>query len=387
METESKIKNNFSKIKDYVAKRNNVAFKTKLLVRGSVLVIFLLASILISALLIKDSPVNVIAYLFDGAFARPTKLLFDAAILLGFGVAIVPCFKMKYWNMGANGQVVMGSVIAIVLMKNLGSWAAKSGLNNAILLILMFILAIIFSVIWAVIPGIFKAYFNTNETLFTLMMNYVAVGILNYVNIVLSNGNSSTGQINFITQAGWLVGSNTNLGYLITIGIIIIISILSIIYMRKTKEGYEINVVGDSIMTAKYVGMDTRKIIIRTTALSGIITGIMAFLLVCAINHSAANTYAQTSFNGILVTWLANFNPLSMGAISLLFSFLNNGMSKVASAGGLGSNDIVYFVFGLVFFSILLSEFLIRYKINYKKIEEKINKKRKDSSVEEGALK
>ena len=383
METGNKFKESILSIKNYISKRNTVSKRAAIQIRILMVLLSLIISILISAVIIKDSPIKVIVYLFDGAFSRPTKFLFDASVLLGFGIAIIPCFKMKYWNMGANGQVVIASAFIIILMKNLGTWASHSGFNNFILVLLMLLVSILASVIWAVIPGIFKAYFNTNETLFTLMMNYVAVGILNYVNIVLSNGNSSTGQINFITQAGWLVGSNTNLGYIVTILIVIIMSVLVMGYMQLTKHGYEISVVGDSAKTAKYVAMDTKRIIIRTTALSGLITGVMAFLLVTAINHSANNVYAQTSFNGILVSWLANFNPVNMGLISMLFSFLNNGMSKVTSSGGLGSSDLVYFVFGLIFFSILVSEFMLRYKVDYRKLEmkwkyrkEKLNKKK-----------
>lgn len=374
METENKFKTYINDIKSYFKTRFDVTKRTAIAIRVGMIIFALVVSILISALIIRDNPLTVIGYMFDGAFSRPTKLFYDAAILLGFGIAILPCFRMKYWNMGANGQLVVASVVCIVLMKNMGPWAAQGGFNNFVLIALMFICAVLASVIWAVIPAIFKAYFNTNETLFTLMMNYVAIGILNYVNIILSNGNSSTGEINFYTQAGWLTGTNTWLGYVVTIAIILTIAILISGYISLTKEGYEIVLLGDSIKTAQYAAMDTKAIIIRTCTLSGIITGIMGFLIVSAINHSATNEFATVSFNGILVSWLAAFDPLAMTSISVLFSFLTNGMSKVTSAGGLGSNDLVNLIFGLVFFSILLAEFFVKYKIDYQKLQVKYEK-------------
>ena len=119
------------------------------------------------------------------------------------------------------------------------------------------------------------------------------------------------------------------------------------------------------------------------------IIGIMAFFLVSAINHSATNAYASISFNGILVSWLANFNPLTMGSVSLLFSFIENGMSKVTSAGGLGSNDLVNLVFGLIFFSILVAEFFVRYKVDYKELEKSFKERRekykKEKQTTEGS--
>ena len=347
-----------------------------LIVLGAVLTSFIV-SVLLSAVIIKENPFTVISYIFEGAFARPTKLLFDAIILLAFGVAIIPCFKMKYWNMGANGQVIVASIISMLIMRGMEDFGKEGAFNNVVVIVVMLIASIAGSMIWAQVPAMFKALFNTNETLFTLMMNYVAAGVLTFVNVALSNGNSSTGRLNSASHVGWIVGDNITIGYWVVIFTVILIAMITYIYMSKTKHGFEAIVLGDSYKTAKYVSMDTKIIINRTTLISGVITGILGFLLVSAINQSATNSYATISFNAILIGWMSNFNPLVMMILSLFLSFMTNGMNEVTAMGGLGSSDLVNLVFGLIFFAILASEFFIKYKVSKsKKINDFLTKRR-----------
>jgi simple sugar transport system permease protein len=296
---------------------------------------------------------------------------------------------MKYWNMGANGQVLVGALVSIVLMFYLDDFAVKSSLNNVLLIVLMLVCSIIVSVIWGVIPAIFKVYFNTNETLFTLMMNYIAAGLVSYINYVLAGGTKeSPGVINPDTKSGWLPVVMDK--YFIPIVIIIAITVVIYFYMKKTKQGYEISVVGDSINTAKYVGMNTKKIIIRTLIVSGIICGIIGFIYASAINKSIdKNTCGSLGFTAILVAWLANFSPIIMAGISFLLAFLTLGTSKVSSTYRLGNNDLSNVIIGLIFFAILICEFFIRFKIKfnhdnefYKSIS-KIFKKNKDGGIEQ----
>ena len=133
--------------------------------------------------------------------------------------------------MGANGQVLMGALVSIVLMFYLNDFAAKSSMNNVLLIILMLLSSIIVSVIWAVIPAIFKVFFNTNETLFTLMMNYIAAGLVSYINYVLAQGKKeSPGIINSATESGWMPTIiNT---YFLPIVIILVLTALIYFYMK-----------------------------------------------------------------------------------------------------------------------------------------------------------
>lgn len=349
---------------------------------GSVVLSFLLA-LALAAIIIKADYLKVLKTLFKGAFINTWKLFKDACILLGFGIAIVPAFKMKYWNMGSNGQVLIGSLMSVVVMFYLGPWAAENGANNFMLIALMLLVSIVSSIIWAVIPAIFKVFFKTNETLFTLMMNYIAAALVAYVNYMLAKGKQEApGVINGSTHAGWLWVENfTNLQYLIPIVVVILMTVFIWFYMSKTKHGYEVTVVGDSINTAKYVGMPTRKIIIRTLILSGLMCGILGFLYTSSINHSVNPTACGSlGFTGILVAWLCNFNPILMAVISFFLAFLTNGTSKVSSSFRLGSNDLSNVVIGIIFFSILISEFFIRYRIKFN--SDFFQKKEKDPKEE-----
>lgn len=346
-----------------IIRRNDLPkWKANVIRISAVLLSFLIAMGL-SSLIIKENYFSVIGTLFYGAFINPWKLFRDAAILLCFGIAILAPFKMKYWNMGANGQVLIGSLVAVIFMFYLGPWAAKAKINNFLLLVIMFIGSVLASTIFAVIPAIFKVYFKTNETLFTLMTNYIAAGLVAYVNFILAKGKQEApGVINLSTQAGWLPPLFNQ--YIIPILIVILITAFIWFYMAKTKHGYEVTVVGDSINTAKYVGMDTKKIIIRTLILSGVICGILGFLYASAMNHcTSPDACGSLGFTGILVAWLSNFNPLVMAGVSFFLAFLTNGTSKVSSVYRLGSNDLSNVLIGIILFSILISEFFIRYHI------------------------
>ena len=346
-----------------IIRRNDLPKWKANLIRVSAILISFLFAMALSSLIIKENYFGVIGTLFTGAFINPWKLFRDAAILLCFGIAILPPFKMKYWNMGSNGQVLFGAMMSVIVMFYLGSWGALSKLNNFLLILLMLVVSIASSIIFAVIPSIFKVFFKTNETLFTLMMNYIAAALVAYVNYSLAKGKQEApGVINASTQAGWLPPVINQ--YFLPIVIIIILTVFIWFYMSKTKHGYEVTVVGDSINTAKYVGMNTKLIIVRTLILSGAMCGLLGFLYASGINHSVSpDTCGSLGFTGILVAWLSNFNPFVMALVSFFLAFLTNGTSKVSSVFRLGSNDLSNVLIGIIFFSILISEFFIRYHI------------------------
>ena len=347
-----------------------------ILIRAGSILFAVLISLLICMIVCGGDPLTIIGAFFQGATIRPWKLFLDAAILLGFGMAILPAFRMKYWNMGANGQVLIGSLVSIVLMFELKEFGLKSGFNNFLLIVILLLASVAASIIWAVIPAIFKAFFGTNETLFTLMMNYIASALVAYVNYALAKGaKESPGVINLDTQTGWLPIVIDE--YFIAIVVIVLVTVFISIYMSKTKHGYEAIVLGDSINTARYVGMDTKKIMIRTLILSGSICGIIGFLFTTAINHSVnAETCGSLGFTAVLIAWLSNFNPIVMALVSFGLAFLTLGTSKVSAIFQLGSNNLSSVLIGLIFFAVLISEFFIRYKvkINFKKKEEAVEK-------------
>lgn len=378
-----------------VVKRDDLPKYKAIIIRIATFVITFFLAMLICYFVIKEDYFEIIGTLFEGATVvsrgkvLPWRLLMDAALLLAFAIAIVAPFKMKYWNMGANGQVLVGALAAIVIMFYMEDFAMKSSANNVLVILLMLIASIVASVIWAVIPAIFKVFFNTNETLFTLMMNYVASGLVGYVNYQLAQGKKeSPGIINADSEAGWFPVAIDK--YFLPILIIIVITVIIYFYIKKTKHGYEISVVGDSINTAKYVGMNTKWIIIRTLIVSGLICGIIGFIYSSAINHSIdPNTCGSLGFTAVLVAWLSNFSPIIIAGISFLLAFLTLGTSKVSSTYRLGNNDLSNVIIGLIFFAILICEFFIRFKLKfneenklYKALAKLFKKNRKDGAKE-----
>lgn len=229
--------------------------------------------------------------------------------------------------------------------------------------------------IWAVIPAIFKAKWNTNETLFTLMMNYVATQLVAFFVILweVPKGAGKIGIINQSTEAGWLpqIGDYK---YLLNILIVAALTILMYVYLNYSKHGYEIAVVGESERTARYVGIKVEKVIIRTMLLSGAVCGIAGLLLVGGTDHTITTTIADgRGFTAVMVSWLAKFNPIFMIFTSFLLVFLDRGASEISTVFGLNQSfaDILT---GIILFFIIGCEFFISYKISFRKSARKEGK-------------
>ena len=231
--------------------------------------------------------------------------------------------------------------------------------------------SILAGIIWAVIPAVFKAFWNTNETLFTLMMNYVAIQLVEYFLKVADKSGSNTVGPTLLTE-GWfpsLFGEQ----YMLNIIIVAVVTVLVYIYLKYSKHGYEIAVVGESENTAHYIGIDVKKVIIRTMALSGAICGLAGLLLVGGSSHSIdSNLVDGRGFTAIMVSWLAKFDPFTMILTTLLLVFLARGADEVTSKFGLNS-DFSEILTGIILFFIIGCEFFINYQVhfNYHKKEKR----------------
>jgi simple sugar transport system permease protein len=222
--------------------------------------------------------------------------------------------------------------------------------------------------IWGVIPAIFKANWGTNETLFTLMMNYIAMQIVSYFSNIwaVPKGSGQIGMINGRTNVGWLP-SLLGEKYLLSILIVFFLAIIVYIYLKYSKHGYEISVVGESENTAKYIGINVKKVIIRTLIISGTLCGIAGLLLVGGTDHTISTTTAGgRGFTAIMVSWLAKFNPIVMVLTSFLIVFLERGAEQVSSQFRISSaiSDIIT---GIILFFIIGCEFFLQYKIVFSK--------------------
>ena len=335
-------------------------------IRAIAIVLALVLCGIITSMTTGLNPIGVYVTMIDGVFGTSRRiwmLLQNMAILLCISLALAPAFKMKFWNLGGDGQSLMGALGAAAVMILLGD-----RLPSGLLILVMIIVSIGCGIIWAVIPAFFKAVFNTNETLFTLMMNYVAIQLVAFFVIVweVPRGSGKIGIINQNSQSGWfpsLFGSK----YMINLLIVIVLTAVIYIYMNYTKHGYELAVVGESEATAKYVGIKTKMVIIRTMVLSGAICGLAGLLLVGGSEHTLTTTLVDgRGFTGVMVAWLAKFNPLVMILTTFLLVFLDRGATEITTIYGL-NDSFGAIITGIILFFILGSEFFLNYRIAFRK--------------------
>ncbi len=346
----------------HIVKRSSMVWWKSWLIRIGSVAAALLVCALITVLLTGKNPLSVYATMIDGSFGTSRRiwaLLQNIAILLCISLAVTPAFKMRFWNTGAEGQVLIGALATASCMILFGD-----KLPTLLLFPIMIIASIAAGAIWGLIPAVFRAKWNTNETLFTLMMNYIAIQIVSFFAYIWSvpKGSGQVGIINSSTKAGWLpsIGGHD---YLINIIIVAVLTAAVFVYLRYSKHGYEIQVVGESENTARYIGIDVKKVIIRTMLLSGAICGIAGFLLVSGTDHTFSRELAGgRGFTAIMVSWLAKFNPIYMIITSFIIVFLQRGAGEISTTFGLNDSfsDILT---GIIIFFIIGSEFFINYSI------------------------
>ena len=304
--------------------------------------------------------------MFRGAFSTPRRiwnLLQSLAMLLCVSLALTPAFKMRFWNIGGEGQVLIGGLATAACMICLGG-----KIPNALLILTMIVASMLAGAIWALIPAFFKAQYNTNETLFTLMMNYVAIQLVAYFVIrwEVPKGSGKIGIINQTTRAGWLpvLGEHD---YLLNILIVLALTVFMSIYLKYSKHGYEISVVGESVNTARYIGINVKKVILRTMALSGAVCGIAGLLLVGGTDHTITTTTADNrGFTAIMVSWLAKFSPAYMILTSFLLVFLQKGADEISTVFML-DQSFSEIITGIILFFIIGSEFFINYELKFRR--------------------
>ena len=344
----------------HISKRTDVSLKTGIIIRIVAIILALIVCGIVTKIFTGDNPISIYKTIFDGAFGKGRTLvtIHEIAILLCVSLAVTPAFRMKFWNIGAEGQVLIGCLSTAMCMFYLGG-----KIPDGLLMLIMAIFAIVSGIIWGIIPAFFKAQWGTNETLFTLMMNYVAIQLIEYFLKIADKSGSNVVGPDLLTH-GWfptLFGTN----YLLNILIVAVLTVVLYIYLKYSKHGYEISVVGESENTARYIGINVNKVIIRTMALSGAICGLAGLLLVGGASHSIDSNLADgRGFTAIMVSWLAKFNPFTMILTTLLIVFLERGADEVSSKFGLNS-DFAQILTGIILFFIIGCEFFINYKINF----------------------
>ena len=356
----------------HIVKRGDMPWHFAWCIRAAAIVLALICCGIISTLVTSENPIQIYSTIIDGSFGSSRKfmvLLQNTAMLLCVALALTPAFKMRFWNIGGEGQALAGALAAaacMILMKDQPNW---------MVIPCMVITSLLAGAVWGAVPAFFKAKFGTNETLFTLMMNYVAIQLVAYFSVVWENpkGSGNVGVINPTSQIGWfpeLFGSK----YALNIIIVALVTIGMYIYLNYSKQGYEISVVGESERTARYIGIKVEKVVIRTMLISGAICGLAGLLLVGGTNHTLnAAIVDGRGFTAVMVSWLGKFNPIWMILTSFLLVFLGRGAGEIATDFGLNASfgDILT---GIILFFIIGCEFFINYKLSLTKSSKKEEK-------------
>ena len=349
--------------KIHIAKRDTLPLYINIAIRGGAIILALLVCALVTTVLTGENPLSIYGTILKGAFGTARKSWTtweNVAILLGISLAVTPAFKMRFWNIGAEGQVLIGCLATAACMICLGD-----KLPNGVLILVMLAAALAAGALWGFLPSFFKAKWNTNETLFTLMMNYIATQLAAFFIIIweVPKGAGKIGIINQNSEAGWLpvIGGKQ---YLLTILVVAVMTILMYIYLTYSKHGYEIAVVGESQRTASYAGIKVERVIIRTMVLSGAVCGLMGLLLTAGTDHTLTTTIVGgRGFTAVMVSWLAKFNPIVMVFTSLLLVVLSRGASEISSVFSL-NHSFADILTGIILFFIIGSEFFLTYKVS-----------------------
>ncbi len=365
-----------------IVKRDGIEPWKNWAVRGLAIVVALVLSGLFIFSVTGLNPVKVYGSMYQGALGtgrRTWVTIRDTMMLLCIAVGLAPAFKMRFWNIGAEGQILVGGVATAGLMIAFG----RTGMSTPMMLLIMCVASIVAGALWGVIPAVFKARWGTNETLFTLMMNYVAIQITSYCVSLWENpfGSNTVGIINSKTKAGWFPaflekGEGENLApwladilqnsVLLNVLLVMLLTVGMYLYLKYSKQGYEISVLGESERTARYAGIKPSWVFVRTMAISGAICGLAGFIAVAGASHTiSTSTAGGRGFTAIIVAWLAKFNTFVMLLIALLLVFLEKGAIQIASDFQL--NDFASkVVTGIVLFCIIASEFFINYRLVFR---------------------
>ena len=309
-------------------------------------------------LIMGYNPLQVYATILSGAFrsklAREgTVKVMIPLVISTLGVTVA--FKMRFWNIGAEGQIIMGAAFASYFALYCAHW------NHWVLILVMFLAGAIGGGLWGLIAAAFKIRWGTNETLLTLMMNYIAQHIVSYLRDGPWKDPEAAGFskiARFDSNAALDKVLGVHFGWIIAI----VLAVIVFVYLKYTKQGYEISVVGESHETARYAGMNIKKITLRTMFLSGAVCGICGMVQATGADVTlTTNVAGGVGFTAIIIAWLGNLNPFISMGIAGAFSILEKGSTVVQSSYGL-SADCADVLQGIILFFVVASEFFVRYR-------------------------
>ena len=287
-------------------------------------------------------------------------------------LALALAFKMKYWNIGGEGQFLMGSVAAAYVALQFGQqmplWMT---------MLVMSLAAMLVAGLYGLIAGVFRVKFGTSETLLTLMLNYIALYFVEFLFKTKESWNifaeKESAQPKFVNFSSWVafptirLGENFELD--LTLVLVIVIGVVLYLYQKRSKHGYEISVVGDSMGTARYAGMKVDWIMLRTVFPSAALVGLAGAFKTGTAGVLSTDT-GSVGWDGIVVAWLAQLSVPAIFGVSAMMTLLSFGCVQAASEFGRVGGDFADMLQGIILFSVLAAEFFIRYRIARTKKED-----------------
>ena len=288
--------------------------------------------------------------------------------LLLTSLALSLAFRMKFWNIGGEGQFILGAIAGASV-----AFLMPSSVNQYATILFMAVAGGIAGGLIGLLTAVLKVKFGTNETLFTLMLNYIALYLLKYF------GETKAGWNIFLRKDSprpifGKIPENACMPVLkigeFSLNISLIFALLLVaflfVYLTKTKHGYEIAVVGDSLNTAKYAGMKVNKIICRTMFLSAFLIGAAGGLHVSSAQSLSTSITNNVGWTGIIVAWLAKLNPIGIVVVSALITVLRFGCTVASVSARNIDSHFADLIQGIVLFIILAADFFIRFKIVFR---------------------
>ena len=314
-------------------------------------------------LLLGHNPVAVYGSMLLGSLGTEialTETIKMTIPLLVTSLGVTLAFRMRFWNIGAEGQICIGAIAATYFALFHADWPGW------LLFPVMMAAAFLAAGLWGAIPAVCKARFGTNETLFTLMMNYVALYIIQFLREgpwkdPAGFGFPKIARFPRSAQMERVLGIHW--GWIVAL----VLLVLVYLYLRRSKQGYEVDVVGQSENTARYAGMNVSKIIIRTMVLSAGICGLAGMLQAAGADRTLTDSVAGgVGFTAIAVAWLSQLNPLAILPVSFLFAMLQRGSGFIESVFGI-SHAAAAVLQGVLLFFMLGCEFFVRFRLTLRK--------------------
>ena len=290
----------------------------------------------------------------------------DFVPLVLTSVALSLAFKMRFWNIGGEGQFILGAIASAFVAFKVGPV-----LPAAITLLLMCLAAMIVAGLYGLFVAVLKIRFGTNETLMTLMLNYIALYVLMFLGETKADWNffldpDSLRPV-FASFSKIVAFPTIPMGGKFSLNICVIftllIGVLVYVYLKYTKQGYEIAVVGDSAGTAHYAGMKVNTIVLRTVFLSAALIGLASAFKVGTAGILSTAITNDVGWTGIIVAWLSQLNTAVIFVVSALICVLHYGSTIAAATFSQVDSSFANMLQGVILFLVLAADFYTRFRI------------------------